>query len=171
MIQSDRHVPLRTAPWDERVVASAIEEIVSDALAHFQPEGFWLSHPMDGKRDDGHSSLYMGAAGMIWGLDHLRRVGATRAAMDFRPVLSRLLEKTQAEMAGYGEYGTLGSLLFGDLGTALVIMRLAPEAAIADLIFARCESDTHLPVRELMWGMPGAMLACVHMAEMTNEER
>jgi hypothetical protein len=171
MIQSDRHVPLRPAMWDERVVASAIDEIVSDALAHFQPEGFWLSHPLDGKRDDGHSSLYMGAAGMIWGLDYLQRVGATRAAMDFQPVLPRLLEKTQAEMAGYGDYATLGSLLFGDLGTALVIMRLAPEASIADLIHARCESDTHLPVRELMWGMPGAMLACVHMAEMTNEER
>jgi hypothetical protein len=171
MIQSDRHVPLRPAMWDERVVASAIDEIVPDALAHFQPEGFWLSHPLDGKRDDGHSSLYMGAAGMIWGLDYLQRVGATRAAMDFQPVLPRLLEKTQAEMAGYGDYATLGSFLLGDLGTALVIMRLAPEASIADLIHARCESDTHLPVRELMWGMPGAMLACVHMAEMTNEER
>jgi hypothetical protein len=171
MIQSDRHVPLRTAMWDEHVVASAIDEIVSDALTHFQPEGFWLSHPLDGKRDDGHSSLYMGAAGMIWGLDYLQRVGATRAAMDFRSVLPRLLEKTQAEMGGYGDYGTLGSLLFGDLGTALVIMRLAPEAAIADLIHARCEIDTHLPVRELMWGMPGAMLACVHMAEMTQEPR
>ena len=64
MIQRDRHVPLRPLPWDERVVASAIDEIVSDALAHFRPEGFWPSHPLDGRKDDGHSSLYMGAAGM-----------------------------------------------------------------------------------------------------------
>ena len=171
MIQRDRHVPLRSAPWDERVVASAIDEIVSDALTHFRPERFWPSHPLDGAKDDGHSSLYMGAAGMIWGLDYLQRVGATKAAVDFRPVLPRLLEKTQAEMAGYGDYATLGSLLFGDLGTALVVMRLAPEASIADLIHARCEIDTHLPVREIMWGMPGAMLACIHMAELTEEPR
>ena len=108
---------------------------------------------------------------MIWGLDYLQRVGATKAAVDFRPVLPRLLEKTQAEMAGYGDYATLGSLLFGDLGTALVVMRLAPEGSIADLIHARCEIDTHLPVREIMWGMPGAMLACIHIAEMTEEPR
>jgi hypothetical protein len=171
MIQRDRHVPLRTAPWDERVVTSAIDEIVLDALAHFRPEGFWPSHPLDGAKDDGHSSLYMGAAGMIWGLDYLQRVGATKAVVDFRPMLPRLLEKTQAEMAGYGDYATLGSLLIGDLGTALVVMRLALEGSIADLIHARCEIDTHLPVREIMWGMPGAMLACIHMAEMTEEPR
>ena len=77
---------------------------------------------------------------MIWGLDYLQRVGATKAAVDFRPVLPRLLEKTQAEMAGYGDYATLGSLLFGDLGTALVVMRLAPEGSIADLIHAAARS-------------------------------
>jgi hypothetical protein len=28
-----------------------------------------------------------------------------------------------------------------------------------------------LPIRELMWGMPGSMLAAIHMAEMTGESR
>ena len=28
-----------------------------------------------------------------------------------------------------------------------------------------------LPIRELMWGMPGSMLAAIHMAEMTGETR
>src|SRR5262249_4422126 len=105
-----------------------------------------------------------------WGLDYLRRVGATTAAIDFGAVLPRLLARTQAEMATYGDYSTTGSFLFGDLGTALVVMR-APAQAIADLIHARCEANTHLPVRELMWGMPGSMLACLHMADMTGEER
>jgi len=170
MVQSDRHVPLHPTAWDERVVASAIDEIVSDALMHFHPENFWPGHPMDNTRD-GHSSLYVGAAGMIWGLDYLQRVGATSTAIDFRPALPSLLEKTQAEMTAFGDYATLGSFLLGDLGTALVVMRLAPESSIGDLIHARCEANTHLPVRELMWGMPGAMLTCVHMAEMTDEPR
>jgi lanthionine synthetase-like protein len=50
-------------------------------------------------------------------------------------------------------------------------MRLAPEQAIAELIYARAEIDSDLPVRELMWGMPGAMLACIHMTDMTGEPR
>ena len=74
-------------------------------------------------------------------------------------------------MAGYDDYATNGSFLLGDLGTALVVMRLAPAGAIADLVYTRAEINTRLPVRELMWGLPGSMLACVHMAGMTDESR
>jgi lanthionine synthetase-like protein len=170
MIESARHVSLRSASWDGRIAAAAIDEIVSDALTHFDNERFWPAHPLDNAKD-GHSSVYLGAAGMIWGIDYLRRVGATPAGIDFRPVLSRLLETTRAEMAGYGDYSTNGSLLFGDLGTGLVVMRLAPSDSIADLIYQRAEINLQLPVRELMWGMAGSMLACVHMAEMTGQPR
>jgi hypothetical protein len=170
MIESARHVPLRPAPWDARIVAVAIDEIVSDALTHFENERFWPAHPLDNAKD-GNSSFYFGAAGTIWGLDYLRRVGAATAGIDFRPLLGRLLETTQVEMAGYDDYATNGSFLLGDLGTALVIMRLAPAGAIADLVYTRAEINTRLPVRELMWGMPGSMLACIHMAGMTDEPR
>ena len=43
--------------------------------------------------------------------------------------------------------------------------------AIADLIHARAQANTVLPIRELMWGLPGSMIACVHMAAMTAEPR
>jgi len=157
MIENARHVPLRPAPWDEGIAALAIDEIMSDALADFSEEAFWPAHPLDDIKD-GHSSLYFGAAGVILGLDHLRRIDAIRTAPDFRPALTRLLETTQAEMPTYGDYSSHGSLLLGDLGTALVVMRLAPTPSIADLIYARTEVNTRLPVRELMWGMPGSML-------------
>ena len=170
MIDSARHIPLQPLPWDANAVSAAIDEIVSDALIHFDEEGFWPAHPQDNAKD-GHSGFYMGAAGMIWGIDYLQRVGATAPRIDFRPVLARLLATTQAEMAGYGDYSTNGSFLFGDLGTALVVMRLAPSGAIADVIHERAAINMRLPVRELMWGMPGSMLACVHMAEMTAEPR
>ena len=170
MTENARHVALRPEPWDGGIAALAIDEIVSDTLTHFQEEAFWPAHPLDDTKD-GHSGFYFGAAGVIWGLDYLQRVGATTTAADFRPILMRLLEATQAEMAGYGEYASHGSLLFGDLGTALVMMRLAPTSSIADLIYVRAEANTRLPARELMWGMPGSMLACVHMAEMTDEPR
>jgi len=170
MTESSRHIPPHPVLWDAHTVSMAIDEIVSDALTHFASERFWPAHPIDDVKD-GNSSFYFGAAGMIWGLDYLRRVGATMAGRDFRPDLARLLETTQAEMATRGDYATTGSFLFGDLGTALVVMRLAPAESVADLIYKRAEFNMRLPVRELMWGMPGSMLACVHMAEMTGEPR
>jgi hypothetical protein len=72
-------------------------------------------------------------------------------------------------MATYEDYANNGSLLFGDMGTALLIMRLEPSSTLADLLRMRAAANTHLPIRELMWGMPGSMLACLSMNEITGE--
>jgi hypothetical protein len=173
MLEYARHVPLQPLPWSANEARSAIEDIVSDALIHFDEKRFWPAHPLEDGLLDGHASFYFGATGVIWALEYLRRVGATEAHIDFRPVLQRLVEANKAQFTsgknrGYAEHG---SFLFGDMGTALLAMRLAPTPATADLIETRAKANMALPVRELMWGMPGSMLACVHMAEMTDEPR
>ena len=50
-------------------------------------------------------------------------------------------------------------------------MRIAPSADVADLVHERCERNSALPIRELMWGLPGSMLACVHMHAINGEPR
>ena len=47
-------------------------------------------------------------------------------------------------------------------------MRLAPEPAVADFVYARASANMELPVRELTWGLPGSMLACLAMDEITR---
>ena len=169
MIDLSRHVPLRDVPWDPGAAKEAIAEIAADALAHFGPDPFWPGHPLDDHRR--HSGIYYGATGVVWGLEYLRRVGAIDADFDFKSHLPQLLTNIQADMATYGDYANHGSLLAGDMGTALVAMRLAPSAVMAELIYTRADANTRLPIRELMWGMPGSMLACLFMSEMTNEAR
>jgi len=71
MIERARQVPLRLVPWDPSDIATAIEEIVVDTLSHFDNEEFWPSHPLDDSRKSGNSSVYLGASGVIWALDHL----------------------------------------------------------------------------------------------------
>ncbi len=173
MIVLGRHRPLVQDAWSESTVRAAIEDIASDAIAHFDPDGFWPAHPSDDGTADGNTSFYMGAAGVIWALDYLRRVGAVSAAEDFRPVLPKLLERTITDFKANTptDYEKHGSLLFGDMGAALLAMRLAPTSSLADLVFRRAEANNDLPIRELMWGMPGSMLAAIHMAEMTQETR
>jgi hypothetical protein len=168
VIDQSRHVPLRGLRWDAGGAAKAMEEIITDALERFSPERFWPAHPMDDGCADGNSSIYFGAAGVIWGLEYLTRAVASDAGADFRPVSRALLKKTWEEMAAFGDYAQTGSLLFGDLGTALVIMRLTLEQVIADHIYARASANLHLPVRELMWGLAGSMLACLSMDEISR---
>jgi hypothetical protein len=90
-----------------------------------------------------------------------------------RTVLPKLLERTVTafESNSPTDYAKHGSLLFGDMGAALVAMHLAPSSSLADLVHRRAEENIRLPIRELMWGMPGSMVGAIHMAEMTLETR
>jgi Lanthionine synthetase C-like protein len=173
MIVLGRHRPLANDAWNESSVRAAIDDIATDAIAHFDPDTFWPAHPSDDGLADGNPSFYCGATGVIWALDYLRRIAAIHVAQDFRTVLPKLMERTNDNFKSKSpaDYAKHGSFLFGDMGTALVAMRLAPTAALADLVHKRAEANTELPIRELMWGMPGSMLAAVHMAEMTGEAR
>jgi hypothetical protein len=170
MIDQSRHVPLRPIAWNAAEVAAAIDEIAADAISCLDAERFWPAHPQDDGQSDGNASLYFGAAGVVWALHHLARVGATTAQAVWRPVLPRLLAAVREEFPKLN-YGSHGSLHFGDMGVALVAVRIDPSMTHADLVHARAEANGTLPIRELMWGMPGSMLACVFMAEMTGEAR
>jgi Lanthionine synthetase C-like protein len=170
MFEKSRHLPLRSPVWDPGEASNAIQEIVGDALDHFDQEHFWPAHPLEDGLPDGNTSLYCGATGVIWALQYLARIGATPTNHDFRSAMPRLIEANRTEFA-QKEYSNHGSLLFGDMGTALLAMRVDPVPAIADAIYARASANTALPVRELMWGMPGSMLACIFMSEMTSEFR
>jgi hypothetical protein len=173
MIVLGRHRALAHDAWSELAVRAAIDDIAADAIADFHPDTFWPGHPSDDGVQDGNPSFYWGAAGVIWALDYLHRIGAVSVAEDFRPVLPKLLERTITafESNSPADYAKHGSLLFGDMGAALLAMRLAPTADTADLVHARAEANMKLPIRELMWGMPGSMVAAIHMAEMTRESR
>jgi len=94
MITPGRHRPLVQDAWNDSAVRGAIEEIAADAIAHFHPDTFWPAHPSDEGVGDGDPSFYKGAAGVIWALDYLQRIGATRVAEDFRSVLPKLMERT-----------------------------------------------------------------------------
>jgi hypothetical protein len=165
-----RHIALAPDAWDAEIARAAIWEIVDDALDRFDPNGFWPAHPLDEGAGEPSTSLYFGATGVLWALDHLRRAGAVEFGNDFRGLLPRLLTAARAEHAG-DSYPRHASLLCGDLGALLLMMRLAPEPSIADEIAERVAENDALPLLELMWGTAGSMLACVFMAEWTGEER
>ena len=112
MIVLGRHSPLAEEAWSELAVRVAIEEDAADAIARFDPDTFWPGHPSGEREEDGDPSFYKGAAGVIWALDYLHRVGAVSVAEDFRPALPKLLERTIAdfEVSSSADYAKHGSL-------------------------------------------------------------
>jgi len=171
MFDPARHVAAPLYPaWDEADARAAIAEIAADALAAGHPETLWQAHPLEDGVPDGLGCVYFGAAGIIWALDALRRRDFIGQRPDFGPYLAAADERNAAWYAG-GPYPKHASLLMGDLGIMLVRMRVAPENSLPDRIFAAAARNSDLPVLELMWGLPGSMLACVHMAAATGEAR
>ena len=124
-----RHIPLGDVPWSEAAARNAIEAIVADARGAFDPETLWPGHPLDAPMPDHSSCLYVGAAGVIWGLDHLSREGAAEVTNDFRGALPRMRQPDQSVFGGR-PFRDYASLLIGDLGPMLVEMRLSPSPAL-----------------------------------------
>ena len=170
MFEAAAHAPLSGKGWSETEAQREIDDIVKDALNNFDETSFWRAHPQDNGTRKGETGIYLGATGVIWAMEHLKRTGATTVALDFSPVVERLVDATQRQFREF-EYRDHGSLHFGDLGALLLAMGLAPEPATADAVFARASANSELPIRELMWGLPGSMLACLFMDEMTGESR
>jgi ATP-dependent Clp protease adapter protein ClpS len=165
-----RHLPIRADEhWNPDAVRSAIQEIVDEALACSDPERYWPAHPLDEGVRDGETSLYFGAAGVIWALDHLRRTGAAKVERDFAPLLPQLLAANRLQF-GRGPYPGHASWLMGEVAVLALAMRLAPETATADALYGRCAANLDRPVLELMWGMPGTMIACHFAHQMTQGE-
>jgi hypothetical protein len=125
---------------------------------------------MDDGLRDGNGCLYFGAAGVIWALDYLRRTGAIADHPPLGPLLTTALERNAPWFASTG-YSRHASLLMGELGILLVQMRVAPDRGLIDEIHTLLALNTDLPIVELMWGLPGCMLACIHMRRLTDEPR
>jgi hypothetical protein len=170
MFDPRRHISLSREAWDAATARAAIREIVDDALDAFDPDAFWPPHPLDDGAGEPPTSLYFGATGVLWALDHLRRVGAAEFGHDFRALLPRLLALNREEHAA-NPYPQHASLLCGDVGVLLLMARLAPDPSVADELFERVAANDALPLLELLWGTPGTMLACVGMADLAGEER
>jgi lantibiotic modifying enzyme len=170
MFEQHRHEPLIEPDWKEYDPRAAIERIVKDTHARFDPHRLWPVHPLDRpSAERPFKMLYFGAAGVIWALSYLNRVGATEVAHNYITTLAELAGQNRADL-NLSEPNSF-SYLMGDVGIQLVGWRIDPTKELADAIFLAVERNTENPAREFMWGAPGTMLAALFMYEFTQELR
>lgn len=165
-----RHEALIEKSWDADVARGAIERIVADTRAAFTPRGLWPAHPNDAENGErAFTMLYMGAAGVIWALDHLAREGAAASGHEFRQHLSEIqvLNHEALETAAL----ETRSFLIGDAGILFAEWKLNPSDGLLASLAQVIADNTDDPARELMWGAPGTMLAALGLHQATGEER
>ncbi|HEY8108055.1 MAG TPA: LanC-like protein [Gaiellaceae bacterium] len=158
--------PLTDEPWVESRVRDGIAAIVADADAAFDPEGLWPGHEWDGYDAPlPLKNLYVGATGVIWALDDLRRRGLAETTLDLSAAALRALELWRAEpdfMAGEVlPEPPESALLTGETGILLVACRLSHP--LGDDLRRRIRANVANEAEDLMWGTPGTIVAAAAM--------
>jgi hypothetical protein len=87
LFEPGRHEPLHARAWDEARARDSIARIVAEAERVFDPEKLWPVHPLDGSgaSELAKLSLYQGAPGVIWAIDHLTEQGVVQRLRDWAP--------------------------------------------------------------------------------------
>jgi len=180
LYESKLHEPLTDEAWDEERVRRRIRELVTDADGAFDLQSLWPAPEWDSfQAEPPMKELYVGAAGMIWALDSLRRRGYGDVELDLAAAARRTLElfRLRPDYAGWTEAGWAvppnpgASLFMGETGILLAAWRVAPDAELADALYERVRESIGSEAVEVMWGGPGTMLAAQAMREWTGEAR
>jgi lantibiotic modifying enzyme len=166
--------PLTEEPWDPAAVEAAIGAIVADADAGFDADGLWPAHEWDGWQAAlPMKNLYVGAAGVVWALDALRRSGHAETSLDLAASATRTLELWRLDpdfMAGE-THSHPAALLRGATGPLLVAFRLTADTSLADELYELVRSNLSNPTDDVMWGVPGTLLAALALGEWTGDPR
>jgi Lanthionine synthetase C-like protein len=169
--------PLTDQAWDEGRVRSAIDAIVADVDDALRgPKLMWRAHEWDGWHGTSPmKNLYVGATGVLWALDELRRRGHAETQLDLADLAVRTLELFRARpdfLKGWKLPVPKESSLFnGETGILLVAWRLAPGNERADDLYARVRANVDNEAEEVMWGTPGTLIATRAMLDWTGDRR
>ena len=157
------HELLPRRRWSAEEERETVHSIVRDAAAAWNSVTWWPPHPDEqGAANEPESIVYCGAAGTLWGLDYLRRVGydsdfdLTGAARVIPPEVRPELREGPWVPTSY---------MLGDLGVLLVKALLFGDIPARVLVQQRIEANLDDRACELFCGTTGSMVAARFMFE------
>ncbi len=162
--------------WDEAWVRERIAEIVAETDAAYGGADLWPAEEWDSwQTPTPLKALYVGAAGVVWGLGALGRCGHGESTLDLPETARHVLEAWRAEpdlMRGIElPSPARAGLLAGETGILAVAWQLSPDDALADTLFERVKENVDNEANDIMWGAPGTMLAAHALHGWTGDER
>ncbi len=117
------------------------------------------------------SDLYFGKAGVLWAIDYLQTVKAIDSTFDVATHLDATLAQNRQQYSEQSPYPEQSSYLFGELPLLLLQYKLSPSEDKGTQILHSIHKNDTQPIRELMWGIAGSMLAAYFMHQWTQESR
>jgi hypothetical protein len=168
--------PLTGEAWDAGRAARRIREIVADTERALRgPKLMWKADAWDGWHGTSPmKNLYVGGAGVLWGLDGLQGRGY-ETRLDLGGLAEQTLELFRARpdyMKGMKLPAQRdSSLACGLAGIVYVAWRLGRAPELADELYELVRANVGNEAEEVMWGPPGTLLIAHAMLESTGESR
>jgi hypothetical protein len=166
LLNPDDHEPLTETPWSAERAAAAIRAIVDETERAFSLRELWPMHPRDFEPNDpmdgGYTTLYLGAAGIIWAL-HMLGSGD-----DWTAIAARLPDRYRAQ-PDFPDGGVVPSLMAGEAGVLLVAHALRPSPVFEERLLEDVRANAEHESNELFWGAPGTMHAARVMHDRTGD--
>jgi Lanthionine synthetase C-like protein len=166
LYRPDAFEHLTETPWDEARARDAIAAIVADTDAAWRgPKLLWKAHDWDRwNATSPLKNLYVGSAGVLWGLDQLRRRGFAETSLDLAVLAARSVELFRAKpdyikLPAFRPPEPRDSGLFvGEAGILLVACKLG-HAELAGELRRRLVANVDNEAEEVFWGVPGSLIA------------
>jgi hypothetical protein len=148
----EEHAAVTERAWDPARALDAVRAIVADAEAA-ERDGAWPGHPLDdvGEHEQ-FSSLYLGSAGMVWGLAKLG------SSLDVGAILASALARYRVAPDD-GADAHAPSLFMGETGVLAVADKLGAPVADRSRLSELVRANRAHPTWELLLGSPGTILA------------
>ena len=168
LYERERHEALADDAWDEGRARECIAAIVADMENAIGDDTTWPAHPLDDPGDPPgrYKSLYLGSAGVLWALWHLRQRGFASPRLDLGHLIMRTYEAYLAQ-PDMGE--VVPSYFLGEAGILAAAFRMTGAPRFADRLAAVVEGNVGHPTNEALWGAPGTMTAALHMLDWTRD--
>ena len=177
LYRPEAYEPLADGRWNAEAIAVGVRDIVEDTDSALRgPKLLWRADEWDRwQATSPMKNLYVGAAGVLWALDELRRRGLAETRLHLADLARRTLELNRARpdhMRGMKlPEPRESSLLCGESGILLIAFRLSPSADLADNLHRLVRANVDNGADEIMWGAPGTLLAARLMLDWTGEKR
>jgi hypothetical protein len=159
----ERHEPLAAPAWSAEQARAALDALVDDTEGAWRglQEG-WPPHP----RDDGEQSAsqYLGTAGVLTGLLRMCEALGRTPRLPLHDIAAHLQQH-----APPGEHHP--GLLIGRTGRELAAFRVLRTPESAGRVLEAVRANDGAQEHELLWGLPGTLLAARWMAEETGDAR
>jgi hypothetical protein len=168
---------LTDTPWDKARVRDRIGAIVADTEAAWRgPKLFWKAHEWDcWQATSPMKNLYVGSAGVLWGLEQLRRRDYPETSLDLPDLAARSVElfRTKPDYIRLPEFKPPeprdSGLFIGEAGVLLVACKLGHREYGEDLR-RRLAANIDNEAEEVFWGVPGSLIAAAAIGDESIRE-